>query len=116
VRRRRWGRVAPVGGLTVGGLAYLPLVLWFAGLAALAIGLHSGTRWVWAVLVASVLVGLYGAVLGIPRAVLDVAPFGLVPAVPGEALDAVPLVAMGVVAAALIAAGTAAYRQRDLTA
>ncbi len=37
-------------------------------------------------------------------------------AVRGAALDAVPLIAMGLVAAAPIALGTAAYRQRDLTA
>jgi ABC-2 type transport system permease protein len=106
---------ALIGELAVAGLAYLPLVLCFAGLAALAHGVHSGTWWVWAVLVSSVLVGLYGTVLGLPQAVLDVAPFGLVPAVPSEAPDAVPLIAMSLVAIALAVLGTAAYRRRDLT-
>src|SRR5690606_32625767 len=49
-----------VVAFALAALAYLPIVLCFAGLAALAHGLRAGTWWVWVVLVASIVVGLYG--------------------------------------------------------
>ena len=100
---------------TAASLAYLPLVLCFAGLAALVQGLgRGGTPAVWALLVASILVGLYGPLFDLPAAVLDAAPFGLVPDVPGAALDVAPLAAMTALAVALTAAASAAFRRRDL--
>ena len=104
-----------VWDLTIASLAYLPLILCFAGLAALVHGLHAGTWWVWTVVVAAMVVGMYGP-LNLPDAVLNAAPFGLVPAVPSVALDILPLVVMTVVAAALVALGTGAFRRRDLSA
>lgn len=102
---------------TVAALAYLPLVLCFAGLAVVAYGLHRfGVWWVWLLLVAAILIGLYGPVLNLPEAVLDAEPFGLVPQVPGAELDAAPLVWMSVVAVTLAAIGTFAFRKRDLEA
>ena len=104
-----------VWDLTTAGLAYLPLLLCFVGLAALAHGLHAGTWWVWTVLVAAIVVGMYGPTLNLPDAVLNAAPFGLVPAVPSVALDILPLAVMTVVAATLVALGTGTFRRRDLS-
>lgn len=105
-----------VGEFTAAGLAFLPLVLCFAGAALLAYGLHSGSWWVWILLIASLLVGLYGPVLNLPDVLLDAEPFGLVPEVPAAELDPLPLVWMSAVALLLIAAGTVAFRRRDLDA
>ncbi len=110
------GGESVVGEFTAAGLAFLPLVLCFAGAAVLAYGLHSGTWWVWVLVVASLVVGLYGPALNMPDAVLDAEPFGLVPAVPSVELDPVPLLWMSAAAVVLTAAGTAAFRRRDLEA
>jgi ABC-2 type transport system permease protein len=97
-------------------LRWWPLVLCFVGLAVVAYGLRAGSWWVWAVVVGSMVVGMFGSALNLPKAVLDAAPFGLVPAAPGVALDILPLVVMVAVAAALMALGTGAFRRRDLSA
>ncbi|MEE2522354.1 polyketide antibiotic transporter [Pseudarthrobacter sp. J75] len=110
------GGESVVGEFTAAGLAFLPLVLCFAGAAVLAYGLHSGTWWVWVLLVASMLIGLYGPALNMPEEVLDAEPFGLVPAVPSVELDPVPLLWMSAAAVVLTAAGTFAFRRRDLEA
>jgi ABC-2 type transport system permease protein len=110
------GDTGLVAAFPLAGLAYLPVVACFVGLATLAHGLRAGTWWVWTLLVASIVVGLYGPLLNLPMAVLDVAPFGLVPAVPYEALDAGPLTLLTVAGAVLVALGTVAYRRRDLEA
>lgn len=110
------GDAGLVGELALGSLAYLPLVACFAGLAALAYAVGAPTWGLWLVLVGSIVVGLYGPLLDLPAAVLDLAPFGLVPAVPSEQMEAAPLAAMGAVAVLLTAAGAAAFRRRDLVA
>lgn len=99
------------------GLVYLPLVLSFAGLAALSYGiLRAGRWWVWLLLVSSIIVGLYGPLLNLPDAVSDAEPFGLMPRVPAENVDSVPVAAAAVVALVLVAAGAFAFRRRDLEA
>ncbi|MGJ7439903.1 ABC transporter permease [Aquipuribacter sp. MA13-6] len=110
------GDVSLVAELTLASVVHLPLVLCFVGLAALGYGLRAATWWVWLVLVGSIVVGLYGPLLDLPDVVLDAAPFGLVPAVPAEDLDVVPLLGMAGVAAVLLLAAAATFRRRDLTA
>ncbi|KGM13595.1 polyketide antibiotic transporter [Cellulomonas bogoriensis 69B4 = DSM 16987] len=103
--------------LALGSLAYVPLVLVFAGAGVLAHGWgRAGTWWVWVGLVGSIVVGLYGPLMNLPEAVLDAAPFGLVPAMPAAELDVVPLAAMALVALGLTAGGLLALRRRDLRA
>ncbi|QTE30805.1 ABC transporter permease [Pengzhenrongella sicca] len=97
-------------------LAYLPIVLCFGALAALAFGLRSGGWAVWALLVASIVVGVYGPLFNLPAGAIDAAPFGLVPLVPSEPFDALPLVLMCAVVAALVTGAAAALRRRDLRA
>ncbi|MBO3094029.1 ABC transporter permease [Cellulomonas dongxiuzhuiae] len=110
------GDAGLVAELTVASLVHLPVVLCFVGLAAVAHGLRTGAWWVWLLLVASILVGLYGPLFGLPDAVVDAAPFALAPQAPHEAVTALPLVATTAVAGALAAVATAALRRRDLTA
>lgn len=111
------GEMSLAWDFTAASLAYWPIVLCFAGLAVVAYGvLRTGAWWVWLLLVGSMLVGLYGPVLNLPDAVLDAEPFGLVPRVPGAELEPAPLVWMSVVAIALTAVGTLAFRNRDLEA
>ncbi|UZN05144.1 ABC transporter permease [Cellulomonas sp. S1-8] len=105
-----------VGEFTLAALTYLPVVLCFVGLAALAHGLRAGTWWLWVLLVASIVVGIYGPLLDLPPAVLDAAPFSLVPLAPAEPVTVAPLALLTLVAAALVAAGAVALRRRDLAA
>jgi ABC-2 type transport system permease protein len=105
-----------VGEFTVAALAYLPIVLCFMGLAAVAHGLHAGTWWVWVLLVVSIIVGLYGPLFNLPDPVLDAAPFSLIPRAPSEALVAAPLVLLTAVAGALMVMAAASLSRRDLTA
>lgn len=104
-----------VWDFTVASLVHLPVVLGFAGIATVAYGaLRGGTWWVWLLLVASIIVGLYGPVLNLPDVVLDAQPFGLVPRVPAEAFALTPVLATFAAAAALLAVGAWLFRRRDL--
>lgn len=105
-----------LGAFTFAALAYLPVVLCFLGLAALAHGLRAGTWWVWMLLVASILVGLYGPLFDLPAVVLDAAPFALVPRAPYETVAVMPLALLTLTAGVLVAAATTGLRRRDLAA
>lgn len=101
---------------TVSALVYLPVVLCFIGLALLAYGIRrAGFWWVWVLLVGSIVIGLYGPILNLPDWINNAEPFGLVPRAPAEDLDALPLALMTAVGGALLTAGHAAFRRRDLT-
>lgn len=52
--------------------------------------------------------------LQLGQAFLDVSPFTHVPKVPGGDVSVVPLLWLGVVAVALIAAGMVGFRRRDV--
>lgn len=97
------------------GLVYLPLVMSFAGLAAVSYGMLSAGRWwVWVVLLASIIVGVYGPLLNLPEAVSNAEPFGLMPRVPAGEQDPVPVAAAALIALFLTAAGVLSFRRRDL--
>lgn len=68
----------------------------------------------WGGLIACVVLLEAGAVLGLDQWVIDVSPFAHVPKLPGEALRTAPLLWLTAVAAALTAAGLAAFRRRDV--
>ncbi|NCT91677.1 polyketide antibiotic transporter [Cellulomonas sp. APG4] len=110
------GDAGLVGELALAGLVHLPVVLCFAGLAALLHGLGAPAWPVWLVLVASIVVGLYGPLLDLPAAVVEHAPFALVPAVPAESFEAGPVLGALAVAVLLTGAAVAALRRRDLVA
>lgn len=105
-----------VGELALASLVHLPVVAGFAALAALVHALRAPTWAVWLVVVACIVTGLYGGLLGLPQALRDAVPFALVPAAPAEAFDAGAVAGVGAAAALLAGAALAAHRRRDLVA
>jgi ABC-2 type transport system permease protein len=76
-------------------------------------------RWTalaWAPLALAVVVGMFGTLLDLPRAVLDLSPFEHTPAVPAASWAVVPIVALLAGAAAIAAAGLVGFRHRDVPA
>ena len=69
----------------------------------------------WALLALFVLLGEFGVLLSLPGPVLKASPFAHLGSLPGGDANAAGLVGLVVVALALGAAGSAAFRRRDLT-
>jgi ABC-2 type transport system permease protein len=88
-----------------------------AGLAVALVGLapRVTAAAAWTVLAVVALVDLLGRSLGLSQWLLDLTPFAHVPALPGGAFTATPLIWLTVLAAGLTVAGLAAFRRRDLT-
>ncbi|MEU6866049.1 ABC transporter permease [Streptomyces sp. NPDC046876] len=108
--------VAATAGAT---LAQLPAVWVIGALAALLHG--AAPRYAaaaWAAAGGVVLLGWIGPALDLPQAALDLSPFAHLPKLPGPGPGAgalwTPLAALTALAAALLAAGLAALRRRDL--
>ena len=98
-------------------LAYVPAVWVVAAVAVVLFGvLPRWTALAWVPLVVGVVVGMFGTLLDLPRAVLDLSPFEHTPAVPAESWSAAPLVALLVLAAVIVAVGLAAFDHRDVPA
>ncbi|MEV5338767.1 ABC transporter permease [Streptomyces sp. NPDC052676] len=106
------GRVGPLLGAC---LAQVPAV-WVIG--AVAVLLHGllprAAVAAWAVAGAVLLLGWVGPALDAPRAVLDLSPFGHLPKLPGGQMEWTPLLLLTALAAALVTAGLAGLRRRDL--
>ena len=102
--------------LVAAALAQLVPTLVLAGFVIAVFGLlpRAATGLSWAALAGCLVIGQFGSLLGLPQAVLNASPFTHLPSLPAETLSATPLLIMITVAAALIAAGTAALRRRDL--
>lgn len=106
------GTVADLLGAAV---VRLPAVWVLTGLAAALFGLlPRAVPLVWGALVAFLVLGEFGAVLGLPKAMVEVSPFAHVPALPGGAMMWTPILVLAVLAAALLAAGVAGFRRRDV--
>jgi ABC-2 type transport system permease protein len=106
------GRIGPSLGA---GVAWAPAVWVLLGLTVVLIG--ALPRWAsaaWALLGAVFGLALLGPLLGVPDWALDLSPFQHVPLVPAAPFDAVPLLVLTLVAAALTAAGILALRRRDI--
>jgi len=96
-------------------LATLPAVLVLAGVAVALFGLAPRfALGAWGALAVVVVVGLFGELLRLPAWSRLVSPFHHAPAVPAEALRALPLVLLVVVAAVLMVAGLWGFGRRDL--
>lgn len=106
-----------VGELTGAALARFPALLVLAGAVVLLFGLvpRQAVALSWGVLIVFLLLGQLGAVLDLPQALLDVSPYTHVPALPSADLAVLPLVVLTGVAVALLVAGLAGFRRRDLT-
>lgn len=112
-------RTGDVGGgfgdVFVGCLAQIPAVWVVAGTAVALFGLvPRAAPGAWGVAAVFVLISLFGPVLNLGQAVLNLSPFDHVPRLPGAAFTATPLVWLTVVAAALLTAGVWGLRRRDV--
>jgi ABC-2 type transport system permease protein len=106
------GRVGPLLGAC---LAQVPAVWVIGGAAVLLHGLlPRAAGAAWAVAGAVLLLGWVGPALDVPRAVLDLSPFGHLPKLPGGEMEWTPLLLLTALAAALLTAGLAGLRRRDL--
>jgi ABC-2 type transport system permease protein len=102
-------------GVLGGALAQLPAVWVCTAVSVLLFGvLPRFAAAGWAVLAGFVLLGQVGAVIGLPQAVLDVSPFTHVSHLPGGTVQWTSVCVSVIVAAVGIAAGSTAFRRRDL--
>ena len=105
-----------LGQLLGSALAQLPAVWVLAGIAVALFGLMP--RWsaaAWGVLVAFLVLTELGSTLNLSHWLTDISPFSHVPKLPGGTFTVTPLLWLALVAAALIAAGLAGLRRRDIT-
>ncbi len=93
----------------------IPAAMVFGGITAAVIG------WVprlavagWVVLGFSVLLGQLGALLKLPRAVMDLSPFTHIPALPAAQMNWTPLVLLLLVCVVATAVGFAGFQRRDV--
>jgi ABC-2 type transport system permease protein len=97
-------------------LVQLPAVWVIGGAAVLLHGLLPRAAVAgWAVAGAVLLLGWVGPALDVPQSVLDVSPYGHLPKLPGGEMDWSPVLVLLLIAAALVGAGLAGLRRRDLT-
>src|SRR5215204_6146217 len=96
-------------------LAHLPAMWVLGGVAALVFGLAPrAVMLVWGAFALCFFLAMFGDLLDVPGWLIDVSPFSHIPDVPATDLTLAPLIVLTLIAAALIAAGLAAFRHRDL--
>ncbi|PSL05290.1 ABC-2 type transport system permease protein [Haloactinopolyspora alba] len=96
-------------------LAHVPAVWALTGLAVLLIGaVPRAVALVWAVFGGCVVAALLGSLIRLPDWVLELSPFAHTPRLPGESVQAAPLVLLTGLAVLTVAAGVAMFRRRDL--
>lgn len=109
------GDMAAFGRVLGAALVHLPAVWVLTGITVLAFGVAPGLIMAgWGALVVFLLLGQLGSVLGLPQWAMDVSPFTHTPKLPGGEFSLTPIVWLTLVAAALVAAGLAGFRRRDI--
>ncbi|WP_280466954.1 ABC transporter permease [Nocardia cyriacigeorgica] len=104
-----------LGDVLAGHLAFAPAVLMAIAVAVLLYGFAPRVIGLtWALLGFSMVIGFFGPIMDLPRWVHNLSPFEHVARLPMDDIRWVPLAAMAVLAIALAAAGSAAFRRRDL--
>ena len=118
----RTGSAGPeVARLLGAGMAQLPASLTVAGVAVVLFGLlpRASVAGAWTVVGGLVLIALFGQVLRLSQPILDVSPFTHVPKLPGAAVTVyttgAPLLWLSLAVVALVAAGLAGLRHRDIS-
>lgn len=96
-------------------LVQIPATVVLGGLAVLLFGwLPRFTPVAWAALVGALLLGQVGELLQLPQWLMNLSPYSHIPPVPTQDVRWAPLIVLTVIAAALIAAGVAGFRRRDV--
>ncbi|MEV7892013.1 ABC transporter permease [Streptomyces sp. NPDC002817] len=112
--------VSDVGGqvprVLGGALVQLPAVWLLAAVAVAVFGVlpRFTAAVAWTVLSLCVLFGQFGAALKLNQSLLDLSPFTHIPKLPGGDASATDLIWLLLLAAALVVAGLAGLRRRDL--
>jgi ABC-2 type transport system permease protein len=97
-------------------MAQLPAALVLGGITVLLFGLvPRASAAIWGILAACTLISELGEILKLPQPVRDLSPFTHSPKLPGGDVSALPLIALTLAAAALLTAGVAGFRRRDIT-
>ncbi|MEE1753489.1 ABC transporter permease [Streptomyces sp. SP18CS02] len=105
------------GPILGAALGRLPAVWVLGGLAVLLHGAApKAAPAAWGVAGSALALGWIGPALDLPRAVLNLSPFGHLPNLPGAEMVWAPALLLTSLAVALVAAGLAALRRRDMTA
>ncbi|PRZ41659.1 ABC-2 type transport system permease protein [Antricoccus suffuscus] len=110
------GRIGHAVGQMLGaGIAQLPAIWVLTAIVVALFGL--APRFVvggWVALVVFLILGQFGDVLGLNKAVMNVSPFAHTPRLPGGEFSAAPVLWLCVVAIALGIAGFVGFRRRDV--
>ena len=106
------GWVATIVGA---GVAHLPVLIFFVGLAVALHGLWpKGRGLAWVVFGVAALVAYMGPGIDLPQRLIDASPFAAVGAVPAAEADVTAIVVLTVLGAALLVAGFVGFRRRDV--
>lgn len=98
-------------------IALVPAVAVLVGVGALLVGwLPRWSGLAWAALAVTVLVGLFAELLSLPDALRWLSPLEHAPRLPAEPFDLLPEMALGIVAASMLAAASVGFRRRDVPA
>ncbi|MGW5716285.1 ABC transporter permease [Amycolatopsis sp. NPDC003865] len=104
-----------VGDALAGMLVQLPAAWVVVALAVAIFGLLPGfSAAAWAVGALALLLSLFGPVVNLPQAVLDVSPFQHPPKIPGQEFVATPLVWLLAIVVVALVAGLVGWRRRDV--
>ncbi len=110
------GTTGDVGRDLAAALVRLPAVGVVLGAGVLLLGVRSRwTAYSWGLLVACLVLGELGALMGLPGWLQDLSPFVHVPALPGATLDLAPVLVLSGVAGVLVAGGVVCFTRRDVT-
>jgi ABC-2 type transport system permease protein len=109
------GDMSAFGRVLGAALVHLPAVWVLTGITVLVFGFAPGLIMAgWGALVVFLLLGQLGPILELPQWAMDISPFTHTPKLPGAELTWTPLVVLTLVAAALVVAGLAGFRRRDI--
>lgn len=109
------GDSALLGQVVGAALAHVPGIWLIVGIGVALFGLvpRAGLL-IWAVIAYAGLVGWLGTLLGFPDWAMNLSPLGHTPMLPAEEMVWTPLVIVTLAAGALLVAGLAGFRRRDI--